>query len=108
MFFQYLGTGIFLELGNTIFDALLRHQIAVHAPGVNADAILAAGATKFRKVINPDDVAGVVQAYANSLDPIYIFAAAAAAAGFVSAPFIGLVDVRRKNKQLPPQGPAKV
>ncbi|SPQ25658.1 dd730847-c694-4664-a1d3-c4a6475a479f [Thermothielavioides terrestris] len=108
MFTQFLTSSVFLVVGNAIFDVVLRAQLAAQAPAVDAQAVIDAGTTGFRAgVVGPADLAGVVLAYANSCKPVFALAAAAPAAAFFVAPFLGMVDVRKGKKAAPPKGDEK-
>jgi hypothetical protein len=65
---QYMGPSIFLVLYNVIFDVSLRELLPQKAPNANVPAIIAAGATRFRDVVAPNDLPGVLQAYSDSVD----------------------------------------
>ncbi|KAK6068103.1 MFS multidrug transporter [Seiridium cupressi] len=55
---QHIGPTIFLTLYNTIFDTSLRSQIPKYASNVDAQAVIAAGATRFRSLVSPQDLPG--------------------------------------------------
>lgn len=100
-FSQSIGIAIFVVVGNTIFDDLLRSGLPKYAPGANAAAIIAAGATGFRSFTTPAELPGVLTAYAKAVTaPLYL-AAAAAALAFFSAWGMGWVDIRKKKKTPP-------
>jgi hypothetical protein len=101
MFTQYLGSAIFLTVSNTIFNQDIPGQLAAHAPNVNAEAIIKAGATAFRSFVSPEDLPGVLLAYSNSVDKTFYVAAAAGVGAFVSAWAMGWTDLRKKNVDAP-------
>ncbi|GAW24154.1 hypothetical protein ANO14919_137350 [Xylariales sp. No.14919] len=78
-FSQSLGPAIFLSICNVIFVERLKSPIVKQAPGADVAAIVQAGATKFRTVVSSDDLPIVLVAYANSLDRVLYFIAAAVA-----------------------------
>lgn len=96
-FSQFLGVAIFLVLGNTIFHEKLKTGLAEYAPNVDAQAVIAAGATAFRPIVSPEDLPGVLLAYSKSVDSAFYLAAAAAAASFFTAWGLGWVDIRNKK-----------
>ena len=98
IFSQSLGPAIFLSICNVIFVESLKCQIVKQAPGVDAAAIIQAGATKFRSVISRDDLPAVLVAYANSLDRVFYFVAAAVAVCALPLWGLGWVDFRALNK----------
>jgi hypothetical protein len=95
---QYIGPTIFLVLYNVIFDSSLRPQILEHAPGVDADAVMAAGATKFRDIVSAQDLPGVLVAYANCFDRVFYLVAAVSVLTWAAAWGMGWKDIR-KTKQ---------
>ncbi|KAI1403324.1 major facilitator superfamily domain-containing protein [Hypoxylon fuscum] len=97
VFAQSLGPAIALALYNVIFDASLRMQLAGRAPNVNAQAIINAGATGFRSLVQPGDLNAVLKAYANSIDRVFFLVAALAASASIFVCGMGWHDVRRKG-----------
>ena len=95
---QYIGPTIFLTLYNTIFDTSLRSQLPKHAPGVNAQAVIAAGATRFRSIVKPGELLGVLVAFSNSLDNTFYLQAAAGVVAWVAAWGMGWKDIRKNKK----------
>ena len=98
MFAQSMGPTIFLVLCNLIFAESLKTQIPEHAPNANAAAIIAAGATKFRDFVEPNDLPGVLLAYSNSVDRVFYLVAGVGALAFMSAWGMGWTDVRKKTE----------
>jgi hypothetical protein len=95
---QNIGPAIFLVLYNVIFDSSLRPQILEHAPGVDADAVIAVGATKFRDIVSAQDLPGVLVAYANSLDRVFYLVAAVSVLTWVAAWGMGWKDIRKPKQ----------
>jgi hypothetical protein len=96
-FTQFLGMAIFLVAGNTIFNEKLKTGLIHYAPNVNPAAVIAAGATGYRHFVSPQDIPGVVMAYAKSVDAVFYLAAAAVASSFFTAWGMGWVDIRKKK-----------
>lgn len=99
MFLQGLMGSIFISIANTIFDNSLLSEIRSRAPGVNAEAVLAAGATAFRKVVSPEQLPNVLEAYAISFDRVFYLAIGLTATTFVTSWGLGWRDVRKKKRQ---------
>jgi hypothetical protein len=72
MFIQLLGGTLFISFGETLFTNQLRTGLAHFAPTVDAEKILAVGATAFRTVVTPSQVPGVVLAYNQALTRIFV------------------------------------
>lgn len=96
-FIQSFGGSIFLTLAGVISSAGLRDQIPRFAPNVDPETVIAAGATGFRGVVDPEDLEGVLQAYARSLDWVFFLVAGVAAVQFLASWGMGWVDVRKKG-----------
>ncbi len=102
---QYIGPTVFLTLYNTIFSTSLRTLLPQQAPNVDTQAVLAAGATRFREVVDPRDLSNVLIAYSNSLDRVFYLVTGAGVGGFLAAWGMGWRDIRRKNRNQPGQPP---
>jgi len=99
---QYIGPTIFLTLYNTIFDTSLKSQLKVYAPGSNAELIIAAGATRFRKFVSPQDLHGVLKAFSTSLDHTFYLQAGAGVVAWCTAWGMGW-KVIGKHKDASPE-----
>lgn len=88
-----------ISVANTIFDDSLASQIHSRAPHVNSEAVIAAGATAFRKVVAAEDLPAVVKSYAVSFDRTFYLAVALSALCFFTSLGLGNHDVRVKQKQ---------
>lgn len=71
MLTQALGPTIMLTVFNIIFDTGLKSGLLHHVPQANATAIINAGATDFRDLVEPANLPGVLDAYADSLDTVF-------------------------------------
>ncbi|ROW03612.1 hypothetical protein VPNG_07165 [Cytospora leucostoma] len=80
---QYIGPAIFLALYNTVFDTSLKSQLREQASNADAAAIIDAGATGFRSIVEPQDLRGVLRAYTNSLDNVFYLVAGAGAVSWL-------------------------
>ncbi len=98
IFAQSLGPAIVLALCNTIFDASLKTELQQRAPDADAEAIIKAGATGFRAVVQPSDLASVLDAYASSVDRVFYLVAAVAAACALVLWGMGWQDLRKKTE----------
>ncbi|KAF3764671.1 MFS general substrate transporter [Cryphonectria parasitica EP155] len=98
VFAQALGPAIALALCNVLFDASLRAQLPRESPHADADAIIQAGATGFRAIVQPADLPGVLVAYANSIDQVFYLVAAMASVGGIVLWGMGWQDLRKIEK----------
>ncbi|KAF5871055.1 putative mfs multidrug transporter protein [Botrytis fragariae] len=95
-FSQSFGAALFLSLGETIYSNSFQTLIPQYAPGVNATKVIDAGATAFRGFLSGDELEGVLNADAKSIDCIFYMAAGLAAGCFVFAWGMGWKDLRAK------------
>lgn len=98
VFCQALGPAIALALYNVIFDASLKMELAQRAPNVDAQAIINAGATGYRSLVQPGDLSAVLKAYANSVDRVFFLVAALAACCSIFVWGMGWHDIRKKSR----------
>ena len=96
-----MGPTIFLSLYNVIFDTSLRSQLRAEAPNVNPQAIIAAGATHFRHIVDPRDLPGVLVAYSNSIDRVFYLTAALAAVASLTGWGMSWKRISKKEKEDP-------
>ncbi|CAK7224690.1 hypothetical protein SCUCBS95973_005603 [Sporothrix curviconia] len=94
-FGQNFGGAVWLTVANTVFDNTLVKQLVAHAPGVNPEAVIAAGATAFRGVVPASSVPGVILAYANSVNHVFYMAMGLSIACFFCTFGLGWVDIRK-------------
>ncbi|KAI1411837.1 putative MFS multidrug transporter [Hypoxylon sp. FL1857] len=102
IFCQNFSAAVFSVVGNTIFTQTLLKRIVELAPSVNPQAALAAGgsAAAVRALVPPGspELAGVLQAFADSFDAVCYMVIAMASLSFVASWGMGWVDVRKKKQ----------
>ncbi|KAI1386648.1 major facilitator superfamily domain-containing protein [Hypoxylon trugodes] len=96
---QYMGPTIFLTLYNLIFNTTLKTVLPQIAPDVDAQAIISAGATGFRQIVDARDLPKVLVAYSDSVDRVFYLVAAAGVGGFIAAWGMGWQDIRKNNEE---------
>ena len=69
---QAFSAAVFLAIGQVVFQAVLRRDLAVYAPAADQTAILNAGVTKFRQVVQPGDLNGVLEAYNGAVTRVFV------------------------------------
>ena len=92
---QNLGAAVFLTVAQTVFSSSLRTRIVVDAPSVDADAIIAAGARKFRTLVSADQLPGLLQAYSTAIDLVMYVGVGLGASAFICAWGLGWKDIRK-------------
>jgi hypothetical protein len=98
MFSQSFGAAVFLSLAETVFSNSFGGLISKYAPSVNSQSVIDAGATGFRKIVSGTDLAGVLTAYAKSIDRVFYLAAGVGVACFVFTWGMGWKDLRKKKE----------
>jgi hypothetical protein len=98
MFSGMLGGALLLSFSATIFTQSLRKEIPIQDPSADAQAIIAAGATEFRKILDPSELGGILIAYAKSIDRVFYLLAALTAVSFCFAFGLGFKDIREKKE----------
>jgi hypothetical protein len=69
---RFLGGAIFLAIGESIFVQQLVKDIASMAPGVDANAVIIAGAQGVRKVVSAVSLAAVITAYNSAVTTVFV------------------------------------
>ncbi|KAE8153599.1 major facilitator superfamily domain-containing protein [Aspergillus avenaceus] len=97
MFSQTLAGALFLSFSDTIFTNSLSTLIPAYAPSVNPRTVIHAGATGFRSYVSEQQLAGVVLAYAKSVDRVFYLTTGTACACFFFSCFMGWKDIRPRK-----------
>ncbi|KAH6867212.1 putative efflux pump antibiotic resistance protein [Thelonectria olida] len=96
-FLLNLGGAIFMSVGQNLFSNKLVKDIAANVPGLDLNAVVAAGATGFRKVVSSEMIAGVVSAYNEALVKTFQMCTGLAAAMIIGAVFVKWISVKGKH-----------
>lgn len=91
-----------LCVGNTIFNNNLRTKLFDYVPGLDVQAVIAAGANGFRQVVTTAQLPNVLRAYSDSIDLVFWLGVASACVIFVLAWGMGWNDIREKKKPATP------
>ncbi len=97
MFSQSFGAALGLSFAETIFTNSFKTLIPKYAPSVDPQSVIDTGATGFRKVITKTELAGVLIAYAKSIDRVFYLTAGMGVGCFVFAWGMGWKDLRKKK-----------
>ncbi|KAI1384507.1 MFS general substrate transporter [Hypoxylon trugodes] len=100
IFAQSLGPAIVLVVCNVIFNSSLKFQLQDNAPHTDAAAVISAGATGFRAIVQGDDLPGVLIAYVVSIDRVFYLVAGVAAACIIVLWGMGWQDLRTKGNKV--------
>lgn len=88
-----------MTLYDVIFLESMKDQIPKFAPNVSSTDIVNAGATGFRSFVSPENLPGVLKAYANSIDRTFYLAAALAILCGIFLWGMGWHDLREKKEE---------
>jgi hypothetical protein len=95
--FQNFGGSFFLTFAETIFSNSLSSLLSKFVPGVDANTIIAAGATGWRDILSNEQVEGVIKAYTESIDRVFYLAIGTSVGALIFASRMGWVDIRTKK-----------
>jgi len=100
IFAQSLGPAIVLTICNVIFDSSLRTELNERIPHADAAAIMRAGATGYRQILeDAGDLAAVEAAVADSVGRVFYLVASIAAACGVVLWGMGWTDLRKEGSK---------
>ncbi|KAL3426138.1 major facilitator superfamily transporter [Phlyctema vagabunda] len=95
VFSQNFGGVIFLALAQVIFSDRLRHELVAHAPQVNAQSVIVAGATGFRDIVPAPSLPGVLLAYSEAYSHVMYLTTGAACGAFIFAFGMGWKSIKK-------------
>lgn len=111
-FLQTFGGALFLACAQTLFNKSLTSGLAKYAPNVDGAAVIAAGATGFRSIVNKADLPGVLEAYDKAVNYNFYLVAGAAVALFFASFGMGWRKIEKAKSPVEavavPDGEAKV
>lgn len=96
-FFQMFGGSLFAGISQSIFNEQLVKELMRNVPSIDLKALLAAGTIGFHKIVNSDQLPGVLQSYNIALLDTFYLAAAITAVSFFFALALPWVNVKGKN-----------
>ena len=102
VFFQTFGGALFLAVDDTDFTSSLAKELKALKPPVDVQAIIQAGATRFREVVSSEDLPGILIAYNVAVRNTFYLGAAGAVAVFVFGWGMGWKSVK-KSKVVKPE-----
>ncbi len=94
IFAQTFGGALFLTFAQTDFGNGLSKAIGTLAPSVNAETVVAAGASAVRMVVPGSELAGVLGAYDRAVQHVFYLATGAAAVTLVFCWGMGWKNVK--------------
>ncbi|KAL4867995.1 hypothetical protein BDV12DRAFT_186274 [Aspergillus spectabilis] len=101
LFFQMMGGTVFVSLAQAVFANRLLAALAIHAPSVAADQVLAIGATELNHQFPSDVLPGVIQSYMVGLRAAFFLGAAVAGSAFVTSWVAPIKSIVAQKKKVP-------
>lgn len=96
VFSQNLGGSVFLSVAEVTFGHQLRHFLSIHAPNVDAEALIATGAAAadIRNAVPADVLPDVRMAYSDTFNNVMYLGTGAACGAFLFATGMGWVRIK--------------
>ena len=94
-FMQQLGGAIFVSVGQNIFSNELVDRLVSRLPGLDPKVIVNTGATDLRRVVLPNEMDAVVEAYSYSLTRVFVLTAALSAVTLLGAVFVESKSIKK-------------
>ena len=94
--FQFISSGIGVSVAQNILNNRLLAAMLIFAPDVDAQAVLAAGATNLRNDFSHHEVFGIRQSYVVGLRAAWIFSIALAGLAAILGMLVGWKSIRPK------------
>ena len=91
------GSALFLSIADSVLTNSLRSLLSLNAPGVDVQLVISAGAYGFKKVVPAEMLAGVLKAYAQSIDHVFYLCVGLAGASLFICCNMGWVDIRKEK-----------
>ncbi len=93
-FGNFVGGTIFVSICQGILSSTLRSQLREHIPGLDVAAISSSGATNLAKLVAPDQLPILLQAYNKGIDNVFYVALGVSAFAFLASWFVEWKSVK--------------
>ncbi|TGO33704.1 hypothetical protein BHYA_0231g00160 [Botrytis hyacinthi] len=95
---QSFGGAVFVSVGNTILQNQLKASYdSGELPGIDIQAVLDAGATGFRSVVDADQLPALLEVYNGALQKVFIAAIPVTGLAFISSLFLEWKSVKTQE-----------
>ncbi|KAF7867539.1 uncharacterized protein EAF02_009730 [Botrytis sinoallii] len=95
---QSFGGAVFVSVGNTILQNQLKSSYdSGQLPGIDIQAVLDAGATGFRSVVDADQLPALLEVYNGALQKVFIAAIPVTGLAFISSLFLEWKSVKTQE-----------
>ena len=105
VFSQTFGGAVLLALSQLVFSSGLRSGLEEHAPSIDPQIVIDAGATAVRHVISAVDLPAVLEAYVVAIAQVLYLATGASGAVFLFSLGMGWKSLKKEKV---PETPASV
>lgn len=106
LFARNLGTSIFITTGNNVLDSsFLRGLAARDIPGVDPQAVVAAGSTSFRSIVPPSTLEAVIDVYNQALRQTFRVGLIISCIAALGAVLMEWKSVKKKSDPSSPNSP---
>jgi len=100
MFFQTLGGALFISVGQNVFTNQLIKHLADKVPDLASEAVLAIGATEFRKHFDKQYLPGIISSYNLALTDTFYVSVATGVMSLVGAAFVEWKSMKGKKIEM--------
>jgi hypothetical protein len=101
VFSQTFGGALFLAFDQTTFSSGLSSALHKYAPEVDAGAVINAGATGFRAIVDKSSVEGVSLAYSQAVSHVFYVGVGAAVGAFIFCWGMGWKSIKKPKVVAP-------
>ena len=101
VFSQNFGGALFLSFDQTTFSNGLNDALHKYAPEVDAGAVIHAGATGFRALVDKNSLDGVILAYNKAVSHVFYVAAGASVGAFIFCWGMGWKSIKKPKVVTP-------
>lgn len=101
-FSQFFGSAIFLAISQAVFVNIFKNKLAVDIPGVDVQSLLISGSGAIRKMVPPEDLPVVLDAFNQALLGTFYLSAGASVAAFVTSLGIPWINIKGRDLTIEP------
>lgn len=96
-FAQFFGGAIFVAVAQTVFSNVLISELAIGAPDVDPKVLLLAGSGAIRRIVSPDSLPAVLEAFNKAIVATFYVSTATSATSFFTSLGVPWINVKGKN-----------
>jgi hypothetical protein len=100
IFLQTFGGAFFLAISQTLFNSSLVEALRKYAGGVNAQAVIVAGASGVRDAVSAQDLPSVLRSYNEAVNHEFYMSAACSALTLLTCMGMGWKKIVKEKKKI--------